>query len=124
MLDEFSPPVCPDREVTLAELIYEKRLRALLLKKQHEPIRVYTHNMAPIVLDQLPHTIHSLPYGVISTSRNPKPRCAVAIGDHAIDLYEYFRAVPPSHCPFDDSLEGIFAQVDELRIFEVAGTSS
>ncbi|QIW97243.1 hypothetical protein AMS68_002761 [Peltaster fructicola] len=42
--------------------------------------------MPALLLDKLPHTIHSLPYGVITTSSKPQARCAVAIGDHAIDL--------------------------------------
>ncbi|KAI7327544.1 hypothetical protein KC315_g7045 [Hortaea werneckii] len=40
-------------------------------------------------LDQQPYTLANLPYGVISTPSNPKPRCAVAIGSHAIDLAAY-----------------------------------
>ncbi|KAK4508624.1 hypothetical protein PRZ48_002363 [Zasmidium cellare] len=40
-------------------------------------------------LDQAPYTIDTLPYGVISTSSEPSPRCAVAIGEHAIDLAKY-----------------------------------
>ena len=45
--------------------------------------------MASPALDQLPHTIDSLPYGVISYPAQPEPRCAVAIGSHALDLSEY-----------------------------------
>jgi fumarylacetoacetase len=45
--------------------------------------------MAQIVLDKLPYTLANLPYGVISTASEPKPRCAVAIGHHAIDLAKY-----------------------------------
>lgn len=41
-------------------------------------------------LNKPPFTIHSLPYGVISTT-NTLPRCAVAIGDHAVDLTKYTR---------------------------------
>jgi hypothetical protein len=67
---------------------------------------------AAIVLDKLPHTIHSLPYGVISTARNPKPRCAVAIGDHAIDLCEYSRSGRLSQVEHEgDAFEDLFAQV-------------
>ncbi|CRG92085.1 fumarylacetoacetase [Talaromyces islandicus] len=36
-----------------------------------------------------PFTIHNIPFGVISTQGNPKPRCATAIGDYAIDLAIY-----------------------------------
>ncbi|KAK4555026.1 hypothetical protein LTR86_007792 [Recurvomyces mirabilis] len=45
--------------------------------------------MATPVLDQPPYTLSNLPYGVISTASEPKPRCAVAIGQHAIDLSKY-----------------------------------
>jgi fumarylacetoacetase len=38
-----------------------------------------------------PFTIHNIPFGVISTQENPKPRCATAIGDYAIDLAIYAR---------------------------------
>jgi fumarylacetoacetase len=44
--------------------------------------------MSSPVLDKLPFTLQCLPYGVIST-RDSEPRCAVAIGDHAIDLVKY-----------------------------------
>jgi fumarylacetoacetase len=44
--------------------------------------------MSTPVLDKLPFTLQCLPYGVISTA-DSEPRCAVAIGDHAIDLLEY-----------------------------------
>ncbi|EMC94395.1 hypothetical protein BAUCODRAFT_546940 [Baudoinia panamericana UAMH 10762] len=40
-------------------------------------------------LDKQPFTFANLPYGIISTPTEPKPRCAVAIGDHAIDLAKY-----------------------------------
>jgi fumarylacetoacetase len=40
------------------------------------------------VLDKLPFTLQCLPFGVIST-KDSEPRCAVAIGDHAIDLTIY-----------------------------------
>jgi fumarylacetoacetase len=47
--------------------------------------------MAGPRLDLAPYTLNNLPYGVISTSSEPKPRCAVAIGKHAIDLAKYSR---------------------------------
>ena len=40
------------------------------------------------VLDKLPFTLQCLPFGVISTEDSER-RCAVAIGDHAIDLAKY-----------------------------------
>lgn len=45
--------------------------------------------MASPVRNQAPYTLQNLPYGIISTSSEPKPRCAVAIGHHAIDLAKY-----------------------------------
>lgn len=39
-------------------------------------------------LDKLPFTLANLPWGVISTP-GTSPRCALAIGDHAIDLTKY-----------------------------------
>ncbi|KAK5132099.1 hypothetical protein LTR08_000349 [Meristemomyces frigidus] len=45
--------------------------------------------MASPAVDKAPYTLQNLPYGVISTSSEPKPRCAVAIGEHAIDLAKY-----------------------------------
>jgi len=42
-------------------------------------------------LDKLPFTLQCLPFGVISTT-DSEPRCAVAIGDHAIDLARYAQA--------------------------------
>lgn len=44
--------------------------------------------MSAPVLDKLPFTLQCLPYGVIST-KDSEPRCATAIGDHAIDLAKY-----------------------------------
>lgn len=34
-------------------------------------------------------SLANLPFGIISTSSNPTPRAAVAIGDHALDLKEF-----------------------------------
>ena len=47
------------------------------------------HKMASLTLDKAPYTLRNLPYGVISTTSEPKPRCAVAIGEHAVDLAKY-----------------------------------
>lgn len=49
----------------------------------------YREKMASPTLDHAPFTIQNLPYGIISTSSEPSPRCAVAIGEHAIDLPKY-----------------------------------
>lgn len=69
--------------------------------------------MSTIALDKLPFTLQCLPYGVISTP-DSEPRCAVAIGDHAIDLTKYTYAGRLSsvskefgHIEFDH----VFAQV-------------
>ncbi|KAK0823810.1 hypothetical protein LTR03_017869, partial [Friedmanniomyces endolithicus] len=45
--------------------------------------------MVSPALDELPYTLQNLPYGIISTSSETKPRCAVAIGQHAVDLAKY-----------------------------------
>jgi len=52
------------------------------LRKQRKPM------MSVPILDKLPFTLQCLPFGVIST-RDSQPRCAVAIGDHAVDLSKY-----------------------------------
>lgn len=46
-----------------------------------------------------PFTVDDVPFGVISTSDNPKRRCATAFGNFAIDLavmerVGYFRDIP------------------------------
>lgn len=33
-----------------------------------------------------PFTLDNIPYGVISTADNPRPRCATAYKDYAVDL--------------------------------------
>ena len=45
--------------------------------------------MASPSLDKAPYTLQCLPYGVITTLAEPKPRCAVAIGDSCVDLAKY-----------------------------------
>ena len=47
--------------------------------------------MSTPALDKPPYTLANLPYGIVSTASEPKPRCAVAIGDHALDLAKYAR---------------------------------
>ncbi|KEF62551.1 uncharacterized protein A1O9_00524 [Exophiala aquamarina CBS 119918] len=41
----------------------------------------------PSISDTSPFTLHNIPFGVISTGEDATPRCATAVGDHAIDLY-------------------------------------
>ena len=65
------------------------------------------------VLDKLPFTLHCLPYGIISTA-DSEPRCAVAIGDHAIDLLEYAhsgRLESVSEAYGDIEFDHVFGQV-------------
>ncbi|PTB35160.1 hypothetical protein M441DRAFT_179957 [Trichoderma asperellum CBS 433.97] len=49
----------------------------------------------PEVPANSPFTLHNIPFGVISTSSNTTPRCASAIGDHAIDLGILFQKAEP-----------------------------
>jgi fumarylacetoacetase len=41
----------------------------------------------PHMAEETPFTLDNIPFGVISTSNDASPRCATAIGDHAIDLH-------------------------------------
>ena len=61
------------------------------------------------VLDQQPFTLANLPYGVISTPDNERPRCAVAIGEHAVDLTAYAQ---------EGRLDGLEGGVEFGRVFE------
>lgn len=65
--------------------------------------------MSSPALDQLPFTIHNLPYGIISTISQPSPRCAVAVGKHAIDLLAYTKT---------GRLSTIDPNIDFARIFD------
>lgn len=38
------------------------------------------------IAPESPFSIANIPFGIISTSENPKPRAAIAIGDSALDL--------------------------------------
>jgi hypothetical protein len=65
-----------------------------------------------------PFTIHNIPFGVISTTDNPTPRCATAIGNHAIDL-----ALFSQNGYFDDldlqpSPKDVFSEVHRSRSFK------
>lgn len=62
------------------------------------------------LLDLPPFTIHNLPYGIISTPTSP-PRCATAIGNHAIDLAKYTSAGRLS------TISKKFGHVDFLHVF-------
>lgn len=65
--------------------------------------------MATPALDQAPFTLQNLPYGVISTPSEPKPRCAVAIGNHALDLAKY--AKPGRFFNLESGHNFMFAQI-------------
>lgn len=66
-----------------------------------------------LLLNKLPYTIQNLPYGIISTSKDPKRRCAVAIGVHAIDLVKYVKEGALFEIERADNavLQQIFAEV-------------
>lgn len=73
--------------------------------------------MTTPVLDKLPFTLQCLPYGIISTA-DSEPRCAVAIGDHAIDLVEYAQAgrLEDVSDKFGDvEFEHVFGQVSRSK---------
>ena len=65
------------------------------------------------VLDKPPFTIHNLPYGVIKTANDSNPRCAIAIGGHALDLANYARTgkLKNLESGHNFKLETIFAEV-------------
>lgn len=49
--------------------------------------------------EETPFTLDNIPYGVITTADNPRPRCATAFGDNAVDLYKletdgFFASIP------------------------------
>ncbi|KAH8821340.1 putative fumarylacetoacetate hydrolase [Xylogone sp. PMI_703] len=43
----------------------------------------------PTIARNSPFSFANIPFGVISTKENPKQRCAIAIGEHALDLQQY-----------------------------------
>ena len=67
-------------------------------------------------LDKPPFAIDNLPYGVIKTDSDPNPRCAIAIGEHALDLAQYARAgtLASLEKGHNFKLEKLFAEVGEL----------
>lgn len=75
----------------------------------------------PEVPANSPFTLHNIPFGVISTSSNPTPRCASAIGDHAIDLGILFQTAEPDimlgkPAPYQD-FEEVFRKVSASAAF-------
>lgn len=73
--------------------------------------------MSTPVLDKLPFTLQCLPYGIISTA-DSEPRCAVAIGDHAIDLLEY------AHSGRLESVSEAFGDIEFDHVFGQVRSSS
>ena len=64
------------------------------------------------VLDQLPFTLENLPYGIISTDADDSRRCAVAIGQHALDLSKYLassdvKTLPTPHNKLENALSAV-----------------
>ena len=77
--------------------------------------------MSTPVLDKLPFTLQCLPFGVISTEDSER-RCAVAIGDHAIDLAKYAKSGRFADVSDGDKsgidFEHVFKQVSMLVTFK------
>jgi fumarylacetoacetase len=68
--------------------------------------------MSTPVLDKLPFTLQCLPFGVIST-KDSERRCAVAIGEHAIDLAKYAQSGR-----FADVSDGDKSDIDFEHVFK------
>ena len=58
-----------------------------------------------------PFTLDNIPFGVISTDSDPKPRCATALGEYAIDLAAYWKDKTYARLEGSGSLYEIFNQV-------------
>lgn len=65
-----------------------------------------------------PFTLENIPFGCISTTQCPTPRCAIAIGKFALDLRSYSQSGHLSHLLLDgkQSWTEIFGQVYSLVI--------
>lgn len=61
--------------------------------------------------DDTPFTIHNIPFGVISTTKDPRPRCATAIGRNVIDLNVFARLGRLNRISTDLNIYGAFSQV-------------
>ncbi|KAE8335101.1 hypothetical protein BDV24DRAFT_171551 [Aspergillus arachidicola] len=72
----------------------------------------------PIIPPDSPFTLHNIPFGVISTTSDPKPRCATALGHHAIDLSLLWK--DKDDLEPNQSLYDIFSQCAPLTGGEVA----
>jgi hypothetical protein len=51
-----------------------------------------TSGFQPTIRNGSAFTLQNIPFGVISTHLNPTPRCAIAVGDFALDLRKYGEA--------------------------------
>jgi fumarylacetoacetase len=56
-------------------------------------------------------TINNIPFGVISTKSDPRPRCATAIGNYAIDLAVYAQMGRLAEVDSSDSIYNALRQV-------------
>lgn len=59
-----------------------------------------------------PFSLKNIPFGIISTSDNPTPRCAIAIGDYAVDLVKYAQSADFKGINIDVS---VFASVSSRK---------
>jgi fumarylacetoacetase len=66
-----------------------------------------------------PFTLDNIPFGVISTESDPKPRCATALGDYAIDLAAYWKERTYTQLEGSRSLYDIFNQVFDTPYPEI-----
>lgn len=73
--------------------------------------------MSTPTLDKLPFTLQCLPYGIVSTA-DSEPRCAVAIGDHALDLLEY------AHSGRLEDVSEAFGDIEFDHVFGQVSSSS
>ncbi|KAH7133861.1 hypothetical protein EDB81DRAFT_727357, partial [Dactylonectria macrodidyma] len=67
-----------------------------------------------------PFSIHNIPFGVISTAKDATPRCAVAVGDFAIDLVKFAKAGRLDHVGLQPSASDVFSK-PSLNTFAALG---
>jgi hypothetical protein len=70
-----------------------------------------TMGLQIIISPDSPFTIDNIPFGVIKTAKESRPRCASAIGDFAIDLSLYAQRGNLDRVKDDIDLTDIFRQV-------------
>lgn len=73
--------------------------------------------MSSPALNEPPFTIQNLPYGVIKTAADLNPRCAVAIGQHALDLTKYAKTkrLASLESGHNFEFESLFAEVSHVN---------